>query len=164
VPHPGFLLCLFVTPEDGVDLFFGSVGWVSTTTQHYISEHRTLAYISLSDYFRLLILLLLLLSIIIMNLQPFVEPWPLFSVSWSYTHSVGLLGRRISQSQGRYLPTEQHKHRINAHNTAIHVLNGIWTHDPNVRASEESSCLFFNLCGGLLILRPLLAYCTSPGW
>jgi hypothetical protein len=32
-----------------------------------------------------------------------------------YTHSVGLLGRGISLSQGRYLHTEQHKHRINAH-------------------------------------------------
>jgi hypothetical protein len=32
-----------------------------------------------------------------------------FSVSWSITHSVGLLGRMISQSQDRYLHTEQHK-------------------------------------------------------
>jgi hypothetical protein len=32
-----------------------------------------------------------------------------------YIQSVGLLGRRISPSQGRYLHTEQHKHRINAH-------------------------------------------------
>jgi hypothetical protein len=33
-----------------------------------------------------------------------------FSVSLSYTQSVGLLGRGISLSQGRYLHTEQHKH------------------------------------------------------
>jgi hypothetical protein len=32
-----------------------------------------------------------------------------------YTQSVGLLGRGISPSQGGYLHTEQHKHRINAH-------------------------------------------------
>jgi hypothetical protein len=38
-----------------------------------------------------------------------------FSVSQSYTHSTGLLGRGISPSQGLYLYTEQHKHRINAH-------------------------------------------------
>jgi hypothetical protein len=31
-----------------------------------------------------------------------------------YTQSVGLLGHRISPSQGRCLHTEQHKHRINA--------------------------------------------------
>jgi hypothetical protein len=31
------------------------------------------------------------------------------------TQSVGLLGRGISPSQGRYLHTEQHKHRINSH-------------------------------------------------
>jgi hypothetical protein len=66
---------------------------------------------------------------------------PLFSVSWSYTRSVGLLGRGISPSQGLYLHTEQYKHRINAHNTDIHALSGIRTHDPSVRASEDSSCL-----------------------
>jgi hypothetical protein len=31
-----------------------------------------------------------------------------------YTHSVGLLGRGISPSQGRFLHTEQYKGRINA--------------------------------------------------
>jgi hypothetical protein len=40
----------------------------------------------------------------------------------------------ISPSQGRYLHTGQHKHRINA-------LSGIRTHDPSVRASEDSSSL-----------------------
>jgi hypothetical protein len=64
-----------------------------------------------------------------------------FSVSWSYTQSVGLLGREISESQGLYLYTEKHKHRINAYNKDIHALNGIRTHDLSVRASEDSSCL-----------------------
>jgi hypothetical protein len=43
--------------------------------------------------------------------------WALFvlSVSWSFTQSVGHLGRGISPSQGRYLHTGQHKHRTNAH-------------------------------------------------
>jgi hypothetical protein len=40
------------------------------------------------------------------------------------TQSVGLLGRGISPSQ-----------------TNIHALSGIRTHDPSVRASEDSSCL-----------------------
>jgi hypothetical protein len=31
--------------------------------------------------------------------------------------------------QGLYLHTEQHKHKINAHNTDIHALSGIRTHD-----------------------------------
>jgi hypothetical protein len=39
-----------------------------------------------------------------------------FPVSWSYTQSVGLLGQVISPLQGRYLHTEQHTHRKNAHN------------------------------------------------
>jgi hypothetical protein len=63
-----------------------------------------------------------------------------FSVFWSHTQSVGLLGRKISLSQGRYLHTEQHRHRINAH-TDIYALIVIRTHDPSVRASEDNSCL-----------------------
>jgi hypothetical protein len=43
----------------------------------------------------------------------------------------------ISPSQGIYLQTEQHKHRIN---TDIHALSGIRTHDPSVRAGEDISC------------------------
>jgi hypothetical protein len=48
-------------------------------------------------------------------------------------HSVGLLGRVISPSQGHYLTQ-----RIN---TDIHASSGIRTHDPSVRASEGSSYL-----------------------
>jgi hypothetical protein len=44
-----------------------------------------------------------------MALQSFVGPWPLFSFLILYAQPVGLLGRGISQSQGRYLHTEQHK-------------------------------------------------------
>jgi hypothetical protein len=50
----------------------------------------------------------------------------LISISWC-TQSVGLLGRRISPSQGRYLHTGQHRHRLNAH-TDIHAHR---THDPS---------------------------------
>jgi hypothetical protein len=62
-----------------------------------------------------------------------------FSLSWSYSQSVELLGWGISPSQGLY--TEQHKQRINAHNTDIHALSGIRAHDPSVRASDDGSCL-----------------------
>jgi hypothetical protein len=58
-----------------------------------------------------------------------------FSVSWSYTHTAGLIGRVISPSQGLYLHTEQHKRTIKAHNTNIHASIVIRTHDPSVRAS-----------------------------
>jgi hypothetical protein len=44
-----------------------------------------------------------------MALKPFVRPWPLFLVSWSFTQSEGPLGQGISPSQGRYLNTGQHK-------------------------------------------------------
>jgi hypothetical protein len=64
-----------------------------------------------------------------------------FSVSSSYTQWIGLLGRGISPSQGLYLHTEQHKHRINVHCTDIHALSGIRTYDPSVRASADISCL-----------------------
>jgi hypothetical protein len=74
-------------------------------------------------------------------LQPFVWPWPLFSVSWSNTQSVGLLGRGISPSQCLHLYIEQHKHRIITHNTDIYALSGIRTHESSDSASEDSSCL-----------------------
>jgi hypothetical protein len=64
-----------------------------------------------------------------------------FSVSWSYTQSVELLGRGISPPQGVYVHIKRHKQRINAHNTDIYALSGIRTHDPSVRVSENSSCL-----------------------
>jgi hypothetical protein len=41
-----------------------------------------------------------------------------------FTQSVGLLGRVLSPSQGRYLHTGQHKHGIKAH-TDIHALSGM---------------------------------------
>jgi hypothetical protein len=50
-----------------------------------------------------------------MALQPLVGPWPIFQFLDLFTRSVGLLGRGISPSQGRYLNTRQHKHRTNAH-------------------------------------------------
>jgi hypothetical protein len=50
-----------------------------------------------------------------------------------YTQStVGLLGRGISPSQGRYLYTEQHKHRINAHR---HLCLG-WASNPRFQCSN----------------------------
>jgi hypothetical protein len=64
-----------------------------------------------------------------------------FSVSLSYTQSVGLLERGISPSQSFYLHTEQHKHRLKARNTDIHALSGIQSHDPSVRARESVHAL-----------------------
>jgi hypothetical protein len=48
----------------------------------------------------------------------------------SYRQSVELLGRGISPSQGSYLYTGQHKHRITQ--TDIHAVSGIRTHDSSV--------------------------------
>jgi hypothetical protein len=70
-------------------------------------------------------------------------PWPLLQFRNRFSQTVGLLGRVISLSQGLYLNTGQHKHRINAHTHTpnIHALSGIRTHDPSARASEDSSYL-----------------------
>jgi hypothetical protein len=70
--------------------------------------------------------------------SPLLGPDFFFSVIIFFTQTVGLLGRVISPSQGRYLHTGQHKQNAN---TDIHALSGIRTYDPNVRASEDSSCL-----------------------
>jgi hypothetical protein len=47
--------------------------------------------------------------------RPFVGPWPLIQFCNHFSQTVGLLARVTSPSQGRYLSTGQHKHRINAH-------------------------------------------------
>jgi hypothetical protein len=59
---------------------------------------------------------------------------PFFSFFILYT--VGRTPWAGDQLVARPLPS----HRINAH-TDIHALSGIRTHDPNVRARQESSCL-----------------------
>jgi hypothetical protein len=76
------------------------------------------------------------------TLSSFIHQWlysPLFgsglifSFVIFFTQSVGLLGRVISPSQGRYLHTGQYKHRINAH-TDIHAFE--W--DSNPRSQRSS--------------------------
>jgi hypothetical protein len=81
------------------------------------------------------------ISFLLLPLWSIANPWnDLFHFRFLILRqSVGLSGRRISPSQGRYLYTEQDTHRINAH-TDIHALSGIETHDPSVRASEGSPC------------------------
>jgi hypothetical protein len=64
--------------------------------------------------------------------SPLLGPGLFFSSVIFFIQSVGLLGRVISLSQGRYLHKGQHKQRINAH-TDIYALSGIQTHDPSVR-------------------------------
>jgi hypothetical protein len=57
-----------------------------------------------------------LLYLAIYGFTALVDLRPIFSVLiLVYTQSVGLLGQGISPSQGLYLQTEQHKHRIKAH-------------------------------------------------
>jgi hypothetical protein len=76
-------------------------------------------------------------------LRPFVGLWPPLQFrNHLYTdgRTPWVLGRVISPSQGRYLYTGQHKHKVNAH-IDIHALSGIRTHDPSVRAGEDGSCL-----------------------
>jgi hypothetical protein len=71
--------------------------------------------------------------------SPLLGP-ALFSFVIFFTQIEGLPGQVISLPQGRYLHTEQHKHRIKVY-TDIHALSGIRTHDPSVRGTEDSSCL-----------------------
>jgi hypothetical protein len=72
--------------------------------------------------------------------SPLLGPGFLFSFVIFFTETVGLFGREISPPQGHYLHTGQHEHKINAH-TNIHALSGTRTHDPNIRAGEDISCL-----------------------
>jgi hypothetical protein len=88
--------------------------------------------------------------------NPLLGPGLFFTFVIFLTQTVGLLGRVIITSQGRYLHTGQHKHRINPH-IDIHALNEFRTYDPIVQASEDSSCLRPRGHG----VRP---YCSLHEW
>jgi hypothetical protein len=83
--------------------------------------------------------------------SPLLGPGLFFTFVIFFTQTVGLLGQEISSSQGRYLHTLQHKHRINEH-TDIHALRGIRTHDPSFRARKR------------LFLIPNIFCCTQSCW
>jgi hypothetical protein len=69
-----------------------------------------------------------------MLLQPVQGPGLLFSSVIILSQSVGLLGRVISPSQGRYLHTGKHKHRIIAY---THRISMPWVgFEPTIPASE----------------------------
>jgi hypothetical protein len=51
----------------------------------------------------------------LMSLPAYWGPWPLIQFRNHFSQTVGLLGRVISPSQGNYLNTRKHKHRINAY-------------------------------------------------
>jgi hypothetical protein len=53
-----------------------------------------------------------------------------------HTQSIELIGGGLSPSQGRYLHTEQHKHRTNAQRHPC--LEWDSNHDPSVRAWTET--------------------------
>jgi hypothetical protein len=61
-------------------------------------------------------------------------PWPLIINFMTILQTVGLLGRVISSSQGLYLNTGQHKHRINAYICQTSMTCGGF--EPTIPASE----------------------------
>jgi hypothetical protein len=56
-----------------------------------------------------------------------------FSVSWFYTQSVGLFGRGIRPSQGRFLHTGQPRRIINVHRYQCFQ----WDSNPRIQYSKE---------------------------
>jgi hypothetical protein len=63
-------------------------------------------------------------------------PWPLIQFRNHYSQTIGLLGRVISPSQGLYLNTGQHKHRINAY---THRTSMPWVaFEPTIPTSERA--------------------------
>jgi hypothetical protein len=61
---------------------------------------------------------------------------PLVQFRNHFSQTVGLLGRVISPSQGRYLNRGQHKQNKRIRTPNISALSGVRTNDPSVRASE----------------------------
>jgi hypothetical protein len=65
--------------------------------------------------------------------SPFIGPWPLLQFRDLVTQTAGPLGRMISPSQGLYLYTGQHKHRINTQTSMPRV-----GFEPTIPASERA--------------------------
>jgi hypothetical protein len=66
-------------------------------------------------------------------------PWPLIQFLNHFSQRVGFLGRVISPSQGLYLNTGQHKHRINAY---THQTFMLWVgFAPTIPASERAKVI-----------------------
>jgi hypothetical protein len=91
------------------------------------------------------LLFIIIIIIIIMALQPFVGPWTLFQFLDPIHSRQDSLDGDQPVARPLYLHTE-HKHTSD-----IQALSGIRTHDPSVRASEDTSCL-----------RPR-GHCDRPG-
>jgi hypothetical protein len=123
---------------------------VPLNTGEFLSSRATGAFSQKTQFhgisYKLLGLILFFVSFFVVCLQRYLPAYGCtalvdigrFFSFLIYTQSVGLLGRGISRSQGFYLHTEQHNHRINAHR---HLSSGIRSHDPSVRADEDGSCL-----------------------
>jgi hypothetical protein len=74
-------------------------------------------------------------------LQPFVGSWHLIQFC-NLFYTVGRTPWTGDQPVARPLPTYRTTQTQNKGiHTNIHALSGFWTHDPSVRASEDSSCL-----------------------
>jgi hypothetical protein len=80
------------------------------------------------------------ISVISLILQwlysPLLGPDLLFSFVIIFIQMVGLVGRVISPSQGRYLHTEQHKHRTNSHTHMPWV-----GFEPTILVSKRAKCV-----------------------
>jgi hypothetical protein len=70
-----------------------------------------------------------------MDLPAHSGPRPHVQFRNPFLQAIGLLGRVISQSQGRYLHTGQHKHRINAY-TYQHPCPE-WDSNPRSQSPRE---------------------------
>jgi hypothetical protein len=84
------------------------------------------------------------------SIAPSLGPWPLFQFRnpiHTQTQSVGLLRRRISLPQGRYLHTRQHKHRISSQRHPC-LEWGSNPHDPSDGASEGVYFFLILMVGG----------------
>jgi hypothetical protein len=76
-----------------------------------------------------------------MALQPVVGPWPLLQFL-NHFYTDGRTPWTSDQPVARPLPTHRTTQIQNKRtHTDIHPLSGIRTHNPSVRASEDSSCL-----------------------
>jgi hypothetical protein len=123
---------MFQQSEQFPTLEWWNLYWNLTHLLQNYPIQTALTYLSTSYQFSIRGINMIFFS---MALPAHSEPRPLIQFRNHFSQTVGLLGWVISPSEGRYLNTGQHKHTINAYTPNIR------THDPSIRASEDSSCL-----------------------
>jgi hypothetical protein len=123
--------------------------WFSMSPLTRFPANLALNFLNILKYYQVTI-------VFSIALPPHSGPRPLIQFRNHFSQTVGLLGRVNSPSQGRYLNTGQHKHRINAY---THQTSMPWVgFELTIPASERAKTVHASDCAATVTGSLLLYY------